>query len=182
MHMIVIMSEQLLNSLLERAVQRRRLPRGVRLFHQGDPVHALFIVAAGQVALYRHLEDGSELILHRASSQTVIAEASVYSPHYHCSAVAEEDCQIAEISKPAFLSLLDGDRYIATAWAAHLARTLQSTRQQCEILRRKTVAERLDGWLDLHGGTLPPKGQWKSLAAEIGVSPEALYREIAKRH
>jgi len=28
---------------------------------------------------------------------------------------------------------------------------------------------------------LPPKGEWRNLANQIGVSPEALYREIAKR-
>jgi len=44
----------------------------------------------------------------------------------------------------------------------------------------KTVAERLGARLDWRG-QLPPKGKWVELAAELGVSPEALYREIAKR-
>jgi hypothetical protein len=48
-------------------------------------------------------------------------------------------------------------------------------------LSLKTVAERLEGWLIWRGGGLPPKGAWKDIAAEIGVSPEALYRELAKR-
>jgi hypothetical protein len=28
---------------------------------------------------------------------------------------------------------------------------------------------------------LPSKGEWKALAEDIGVSPEALYRELSKR-
>jgi len=28
---------------------------------------------------------------------------------------------------------------------------------------------------------LPAKGEWRSLAAAIGTSPEALYRELARR-
>jgi hypothetical protein len=28
---------------------------------------------------------------------------------------------------------------------------------------------------------LPPKGEWKSVAEQIGVSPEALYRELSRR-
>jgi hypothetical protein len=42
------------------------------------------------------------------------------------------------------------------------------------------VAERLDAWL---GGerALQEKGTWQDLAAELGVSREALYRELAKR-
>jgi len=45
----------------------------------------------------------------------------------------------------------------------------------------KTVAMRLDGWLAMNEGGVPPKGRWREVAAEIGVSPEALYRELAKR-
>jgi hypothetical protein len=44
----------------------------------------------------------------------------------------------------------------------------------------RVLAPRLDTWLDWRGA-LPPKGDWLRLAAELGVSPEALYREIAKR-
>jgi hypothetical protein len=39
----------------------------------------------------------------------------------------------------------------------------------------------LDGWLNWHGGELPPKGEWKALAEQLSISPEALYREIARR-
>ncbi|MCP4184697.1 MAG: hypothetical protein GY761_15500 [Hyphomicrobiales bacterium] len=45
----------------------------------------------------------------------------------------------------------------------------------------KKVSERLDAWLDWYSGELPHKGEWKEVAAEIGVSPEALYRELASR-
>ena len=34
------------------------------------------------------------------------------------------------------------------------------------------------GW---NGEGLPAKGTWKTVANEIGTSPEALYRELAKR-
>lgn len=43
----------------------------------------------------------------------------------------------------------------------------------------RTVWERLDGWLALHG-ELPPRGGWIEIAREIGVTPEALYRELAR--
>ena len=68
------------------------------------------------------------------------------------------------------------------AWTAKIAHDLQLTRFRCEILTRKKVEQRLNAWLDWNGGHLPPKGQWKDLAAELGITPEALYREIAKRN
>jgi len=39
----------------------------------------------------------------------------------------------------------------------------------------------LDAWLALDDGNLPPTGRWREVAAEIGVSPEAFYRELATR-
>jgi CRP/FNR family transcriptional regulator, dissimilatory nitrate respiration regulator len=43
----------------------------------------------------------------------------------------------------------------------------------------KTVAARVDAWMSLNDRPLPPKG--RQVAAEIGVTPEALYRELADR-
>ena len=40
-------------------------------------------------------------------------------------------------------------------------------------------------WIGIHkrvrNGEMPPKGEWVGLAAELGVTPEALYREMANR-
>lgn len=49
------------------------------------------------------------------------------------------------------------------------------------MLSLKTVAERLDAWTAANQGAPPIKGEWKTVAVEMGVSPEALYRELAKR-
>ena len=68
----------------------------------------------------------------------------------------------------------------ARAWVTHLAGEVRDARLRAEILTLKTVAERLDAWL-ADSGRLPEKGGWKAIAREIGTSPEALYREIARR-
>ena len=44
----------------------------------------------------------------------------------------------------------------------------------------RTVAERLEAWTAWNGSKSPKKGEWKLVANQIGVSPEALYREFAK--
>ena len=129
----------------------------------------------------RHQLDGSAFVLQRARSLTVLAEASMYSETYHCDAVAKSSSIIFELPKKLFLERLRIDEVFSNAWASHLATEIQSSRYKCEILSRKTVTERLDGWLAWKGGDLPDKGQWKAIAEQIGVSPEALYRELAKR-
>jgi hypothetical protein len=50
-----------------------------------------------------------------------------------------------------------------------------------EIVSLKTVAQRLDAWIAWNGGRSPKKGEWKFVASQIGITPETLYREIAKR-
>jgi hypothetical protein len=45
-----------------------------------------------------------------------------------------------------------------------------------------TAAARLESLIAWNDGKLPSKGGWKALAGDIGPSPEALYRELSKRH
>jgi CRP-like cAMP-binding protein len=65
--------------------------------------------------------------------------------------------------------------------AQHLGREVHRLRSRVELLSRKTVADRLDGWLALNGGKLPQRGQWRTVAEDIGISPEAFYRELQRR-
>ncbi len=180
-HMIGIMAGNFINQLILRANKQRSVDEGGFLFHQGDTVASFFVVGEGLVELTRHQQDGGSIVLQRASRNTVLAEASTYSSHYHCDAIAKLHSTIYELSKPAFLSHLREDVDFATLWATHLAQEVQSARYRSEILSRNTVSARLNGWLSWHGEELPKKGQWKSIAVQIGVSPEALYRELARR-
>ena len=59
------------------------------------------------------------------------------------------------------------------------ARELQTLRTRIEIMRLRKVADRLDAYLELYGP--PEEGGWVRVADWIGVTPPALYRELAKR-
>lgn len=151
------------------------------LFRKGDPVEHLFLILSGEVRLARFLENGDEIVLQRAGPNSVLAEASLFSPSYHCDAVCHQNAQVKMIRKRDVETHLADNNQMAMALAAHLAREVQATRQRAEILRLRTVTERLDAWIAWHDGVLPEKGNWRVIALEIGVSPEALYREIAQR-
>ena len=179
--MIWIMSDGFIERLIEMADSRCTLAQGARLFHQNDRVSTVFVVEEGLVALTRHQRDGASIVLQRATRQTVLAEASVYSEIYHCDGVVARPSIVCHFAKTVFLERLRRDDAFANLWAAHLAGEVQAARLRSEILSRNTVAERLEGWLAWQGNGLPAKGRWKDLAEQIGVSPEALYRELAKR-
>jgi CRP-like cAMP-binding protein len=175
------MSDQLLHHLQPLIKSRRRLSAAETLFHLGDRVRNVYVVTSGELRLNRPLPHGALLTMQRARPDEVLAEASLFHARYHCDAVAVVPSEVAMIPKETFLDNLNANPSFAAAFCGHLAREVQRTRGRAEILSLKTVSERLDGWLEFNGKSLPLKGQGRRIASEINVSPEALYREIARR-
>jgi CRP-like cAMP-binding protein len=178
--MISIMSRNFVDSLGTLEGREQSLVPGEHLFSLGEPVAAVFVVLNGEIQLRRHQEDGHVLVLQRAGGGDLVAEASLFSDCYHCDAVATTRTRVQAIPKRRLRSRLRSDPDFAEALATHLAREIQSQRFRSEVLSLHKVASRLDAWTAWHG-TLPPRGDWKQLAQQIAVSPEALYREMAKR-
>jgi CRP-like cAMP-binding protein len=178
--MIAIMAEPLLELFNTLPGREMRFAAGAAVFHIGSPVRVMHFVRAGCIHLMRYQADGSNLILQRAGGGAILAEASLYSARYHCDALAEEDSTTWAIARADLIKSLKQSPDLADAWQRHLAHEVQRTRLHAEILSLKTVAARLDAWIAWYG-TIPEKGRWSSLSQQIGVSPEALYREFAKR-
>lgn len=153
---------------------------GRYLFHRGDPIRRLHFVTAGTVHLVRHLPSGRPLVIQRAGSGDLLAEASLYAARYHCDAIATTETSIWAFAKRELLDRLAEDPVLAAALLKRLAGELQNARFHSEILSLKTVASRLDAWMEWNGA-IPAKGEWVRLASELGVSAEALYREMAIR-
>lgn len=179
--MIVIMSRRLIALLLEMRDSEHRLEFGESLFRSGDPVVRMYVVVEGMVDLVRHGETGRRLLLQRATAGSLLAEASYFSMHYHCDAVACAPSRLIGVDTRKLKAADRDDPCFMRELAAFLARDVQRMRAQAEILTLKTVAQRLDAWLLASGEPLPAKGAWAALAAQISVAPEALYRELARR-
>lgn len=156
------------------------LAAGGVLFRSAAPVSEMFLVNLGQIHLCRHTVHGAKMVLQRAMPGMVVAEASAYSGSYHCDAMAATDCIVLAAPKPVFLSALASDPDLAANWAATLARGVQAARFISEIRSLPKVADRLEAWLG-EGNSLPQKGHWQDVANELGITREALYRELARR-
>jgi CRP-like cAMP-binding protein len=178
--MITIMSA-LAEFLVRLGGQDRVMPAGTALFRRGDPVAWVFWVRDGAARLLRRGEAGRTLVLQTALAGAVLAEASLFSATYHCDGEAVTETRLRPIPLRAVRDALTADPDFAAAWMRHLAAEAQAARMRAEILSLRTVAERLDVWLDWRDGALPGRGAWRDLAAELGVTPESLYRELARR-
>ncbi|MBY0611212.1 MAG: Crp/Fnr family transcriptional regulator [Beijerinckiaceae bacterium] len=179
--MITIMKGLLERFLRQLVGQACHFEAGEMVFHIDDAVHSIHLIETGTIHLVRYQRDGAALILQRAKPGSILAEASLYSDVYHCDAGAAIPTRTCAIDKAKLRARLVLDKDFQEAWSRHLASELQASRSQVELLSLKTVSERLDAWVAANGGTLPGKGSWKSIASEIGVSEEALYREFARR-
>ncbi len=178
--MIVIMS--VLHALINQLeLGKLVLQPGQALFQLGDSVSRMHVVISGEVVLERHSTSGMRLVLQRARTGDIIAEPSVFAESYHCSASAITAVTIAFASAAAIRSALTQDGTAMERLARSFAREVQIARFRVEILSIRRLSNRLDAWLDLNGGVLPEKGRWLSLAGDLAVAPEALYRELAKR-
>ena len=175
------MSTALIPALRALSDDIRHFDKGALLFAQRDKVQSLHLIETGAVHLVRHQIGGFALTLHRADAGAILAEASLFSERYHCDAVAQQPTRTVCIPKATVQAEMTRDPALTRAWAVFLTREVQATRARAEILALRTVANRLDAWLAMRGGDLPDKGGWKSVAGEIGVSAEALYRELARR-
>ncbi|WP_180957613.1 Crp/Fnr family transcriptional regulator [Neptunicoccus cionae] len=157
----------------------RDMARGAVVFRRDDPVQNMYLVRSGTVALERSTADGGFLTLHTATGGMALAEASLFSDKYHCDAVVRSDATVACVKRSDFLTSLGDSRAIALSLIETHAREVQVLRARIEILRLRRVADRLDAWLGFYGE--PSKGEWITVAEQIGVSPPALYRELARR-
>jgi len=174
------MYERTFAALVSMATRTRSLSAGEHLFHRGDTVATMHLVSNGQIDLVRHSVAGRAIVLQRAARGDIVAEASLFAEYYDCDAIAAASASALCIPKRIFRDRLRTDPDFAESWTAYLGQEIQTMRFRGEVLSLQTVAARLDAWLALHE-TMPPRGEWKNLALQIGVSPEALYREIAKR-
>lgn len=161
----------------------RALKSGEPLFRLGDKTAGLCEVIAGRVRLARVDRAGHEIVLHVAGPGETIAEASLFSPHYHCDAIASTDAVVRIYPKAAVLAAFEQDRKAAQAFTAMLARQVMNLRTRIEQRNIRSARERVRHYLALNAGadgrTVELRGTLKDLAAELGLTHEALYRTLA---
>ena len=161
----------------------RKLKAGEPLFHLGDKTSGLYEVLAGRVRMTRVDRSGRETVLYVSGAGETFAEASLFSPAYHCDAIASTDAVVRVYPKSAVLDAFAKDPKAVQAFTATLARQLMSLRTRLAQRDMRSARERVRHFLALNTGadgrTVALRGTVKDLAAELGLTHEALYRTLA---
>ncbi|GLS37451.1 hypothetical protein GCM10010869_30440 [Mesorhizobium tianshanense] len=169
---------------MEKLGRERSLARGEILFHKDDATVGIYEIEEGQVRLSRIDQAGREIVLHVAGAGDLIAEASLFSKVYHCDAVAVTDARARLYPKEALLTEFRRNPKAAEAFASRLAHELMALRTHLELRNIRSARERLLNYLALNAGadgrTIALQGTVKDLAAQLGLTHEALYRTLGQ--
>jgi CRP-like cAMP-binding protein len=168
---------------LRRKAPVRELVAHELLFRQGDPVVAIYLVETGRLRLVRRTVDDHLVNLHTANAGELFAEAALFSDQYHCDAVAVVPSRVRVLAKPTLRAAMRADPKVSEAFTARLARQLQSVRARLELRNIRSARRRLLEHLALAAGpdgrTVRLEGPLQDLAADLGLTREALYRTLA---
>jgi CRP-like cAMP-binding protein len=161
----------------------RKLEAGQTLFRQGDKASAIFEVEQGRVQLIRHTVDDHPVVMHTALPGHLFAEAALFAGAYQCDAIAPVAALVRAYAKRELLASLRADPAMAERFMAALAHQVHALRARLEERNIRSARQRVLHHLSLRAGddgrTMRLDGTLVELAAEIGLTHEALYRTLA---
>jgi CRP/FNR family transcriptional regulator, dissimilatory nitrate respiration regulator len=178
-----VSSSNWLPASLRVAGRERSLRAGQTLFRAGSRTTGLYQVVKGKVRLARLDRAGREAILQVAGPGDMFAEASLFSSAYHCDAIATTEVVVRFYPKSVVLSELEQDPKLLSTFAAMLARQVMTLRTRLEQRNIHSARDRVRHYLtvnaDTTGRMVTLQGTLKDVAAELGLTHEALYRTLA---
>ncbi len=123
-------------------------------------------------------------MLYVAVAGDTLAEASLFSPTYHCDAIATTPAVVRLYPKAAVLAEFKRNTKAAQDFMAMLARQIMSLRTRLEQRNIHPARDRILHYLAVNcaadGRTVVLRGTVKDLAGDLGLSHEALYRTLSE--
>jgi CRP-like cAMP-binding protein len=162
----------------------RKLIAGQMLYGQGDAAIGLYEVVSGKVRQVRIDPEGRDVVVGIANSGDVIAEASLFSPLHDCAATAVTNAVVRLYRKALVLAELERNPQAAIAFMAMLVSQVLNLRVRLERRSIQSARDRVLHYLNANAGgkerTVALPSTVKDLAAELGLTHEALYRTLSE--
>jgi len=172
---------------LEKIIEDRQYPKGTAIFMEGDTADGFYIVAEGQIKIFKLSLEGKEHILHIFGPGNPFGEVPMFSGgKFPANAQATRKSRLIYLPKDAFVRLITANPMLCLNMLADLSMRLRQFTIQIENLSLKEVPGRLASYLiyladeqdNPDSVTLNiSKGQ---LASLLGTIPETLSRIFAK--
>jgi CRP/FNR family transcriptional regulator, dissimilatory nitrate respiration regulator len=177
-------TQEWLSASVRAAAVDRKVRTGQALFRAGDRTVGLYEVLSGKLRLVRYDRRGREAVLQSACPGDTLAEASLYASTYHCDAIATTDARVRLYPKTRLLAELKRDPKLAECFTAMLAQQVMGLRMRLERRNIHSARDRVRHFLAVNvgadGRTVVLSGTLKDVAADLGLTHEALYRTLAR--
>lgn len=159
----------------------RKLAAGQVLFSVGDRAAGLYEVVSGKVKITRIDSAGRELVIRVARAGDSFAEPSIFSPIYHTSAEAVTLTILRFYRKAVLLAEFARNPQFTQSFMAVLARKAADLVTRLERLNIHSARHRVRHYLatGAEAGMIVLPSTVKDLAAELGLTHEALYRTLS---
>jgi CRP/FNR family transcriptional activator FtrB len=162
------------------------LPKGARLFEQGETAEFLHMLLEGRCGLVGARPDGEECVVEiMHAGEVFILPAILLDAPYLMSALVLETSRIAMIPAAPLRRALEQEPLLMRAVALDLARYWRVFVQQIKDLKLRSTHERVAGHLSTmckntrHGAAvLNMDEECRSIAAKLGMTPESWSRSI----
>lgn len=158
----------------------KKFNKGDQIFIEGVLAREFFIIASGQVKIYKLSPTGDEHILHVQNRGDLVAEAAIFDLKIYpafCSAL--QDCELITIPTGRFYELIEKNPLIAIKMMSAYSRRLREFVAKITDLSFRNVKSRLSKYIiDSAGNTKICNISFtkKELAALLGTVPETLSR------
>jgi CRP/FNR family transcriptional regulator len=178
-------AEQL--AVIRRIAVEKRFSKDEIIFSEGDDGVGFYVIADGQVKIFKLSTDGKEQILHIFGPGHPFGEVPVFSgQQFPANAQALSSLRVLFFPRAAFIDLISANPSLALNLLADMSKKLRQFTIQIENLSLKEVPARLASYLlilsaeqrtDEAVNLTISKGQ---LASLLGTIPETLSRIFAK--
>jgi len=159
-----------------------RLHKGERLFHQGDSVDFVYVIRRGRLKLMRTTIDGNSVILQMAVAGDLLAEASLFVDHYHCTAMVDsKTVELSCFSRCEMLTVCQQSTALAMQLAELFAQRIRKLRAILEIRNIRSAKQRIYAYFQLEAGAgheILLRMTYKDMAYQLGLAHETFYRAL----
>ena len=166
------------------AIGVRTFGAGDVIFHQGSAVHSIYFVDDGEVHAETYLEDGKSVTFYRIFAGGALGEENLHLPAHLYTATAVLPTRVRSLAKQDVLEMTRTNPQFSMEFNACLAQRYAQALLMRELMGVKSAEDRLLTWLrwetDNGSRTLDLGGRVGTIAPQIGLSREAIYRAMGK--
>ncbi len=152
--------------------------KGEQIFAQEDLVKDIYYVIRGRIKLVRNTIEGTPVIIHVAYANEGIAEASLFSDKYHCSALVDTNTVVMGVTKEKLLNHLQNHPKSMMDLIQQLTSQIRDLRMFNEIKSIHSAREKILAYLSTRNANTDADLPLKDIAHKIGMTHETLYRVL----